>query len=222
MMRIGHRGSASFENTIKGFIDALEHGVGGIEFDVRLSRDGIPVIMHDITIDRTSEGVGRVNRYDLDNLKTFNIKNSEEKIPSLQEVLYFMKGKNATMFIELKEKDIEEKVLSLLNEYDAEKNSVVISFDKSIVERVKLLDPVLRTGLIHMLPFNAIASAKRINADYLISCARFASSGFVRKAHDNSLAVVVWTVNSIRGIDKMDKIRVDGIMSDFPQLFRKT
>jgi glycerophosphoryl diester phosphodiesterase len=221
-MLIGHRGSAKYENTLKGFIDAVEKGAEGIEFDVRASKEGELVVIHDSTIGRVSKSSGFVREHTIKELKKVEMKTSDEKIPALSEVISTIKNLGIIMFIELKEKGLEERTLNLVHMEHAAENSVIISFDKNVVEKIKKLDPSIKTGFIHISPFNSIKIAKRINADYLISCARFVSSSFVKDAHSSYLKVVVWTVDTIKGMKKMEKMDVDGIMSDIPELFRRS
>jgi glycerophosphoryl diester phosphodiesterase len=123
MTLVAHRGYSSHapENTRAAFELALAHGYKDIEFDVQLSKDGVPVIMHDVTLDRTTNGKGAIKNYTHSELKKvdagswFGVEYANQTIPSLQEVLRLLRGR-ARIHIELK-KDLPElpaKVANLL------------------------------------------------------------------------------------------------------------
>ena len=116
MLKIGHRGARALEpeNTLRSFRKAVELGVDAVELDVRQTKDGQLIVIHDDRVDRTTDGSGLVGNLTLEEIKVFTAEKSE-KIPTLGEALDFLKGK-VKVLIELKEEDLEEKALDLIKE----------------------------------------------------------------------------------------------------------
>ncbi|MCT4487668.1 glycerophosphodiester phosphodiesterase family protein, partial [Levilactobacillus parabrevis] len=104
----GHRGyPARFpENSLAGFSYALDHGIEGLEFDVHLTRDRVPVIMHDERIDRTTDGSGLIESYTYAQLRHFRLAN-QETIPSLAEFLALVTDRDVQLNLELKTDKIQ-------------------------------------------------------------------------------------------------------------------
>ncbi|MEM2727493.1 MAG: glycerophosphodiester phosphodiesterase family protein, partial [Candidatus Bathyarchaeia archaeon] len=127
-LRIGHRGAKGYEpeNTILSFKRALELGVNAIEFDVRRTKDGEIVVIHDAEVDRTTNGKGLVGELTLSEIKSLSTEKGE-KIPTLEEALDFLDRKSK-IFIEIKEVGIEEKVLEIVRRKGLEDNVIIISF----------------------------------------------------------------------------------------------
>src|SRR5699024_8180231 len=128
------------ENTIAAFQKAIEFGADCIELDVRLSKDNVPVISHDASINRTSNGKGYVHNFTVDELKSFDFGSwfsddyIGESIPTLEEVLDLVKFHSIDLNIELKNgpiipKDLELNVLKLINHYKLENRTLFSSFD---------------------------------------------------------------------------------------------
>ncbi|MEM2375782.1 MAG: glycerophosphodiester phosphodiesterase family protein, partial [Candidatus Bathyarchaeia archaeon] len=127
-LRVGHRGAKAYEpeNTLRSFMKALELGVNAIEFDVRRTRDGELVVIHDAEVDRTTDGKGLVSELTLREIKALSTEKGE-RIPTLEEALDFLDRK-VKILIELKEVGIEEKVLEAVKRRGLEDNVIIISF----------------------------------------------------------------------------------------------
>jgi len=113
---IGHRGTRTFfdENTITAFAKAIEYGANCVEFDVRETKDGKLIILHDSTLDRTTRSSGLLKNLSYDEIKESRTINYNEKIPLLSEVLKVLKGKTIFM-IELKDDNIKNKMMNIVN-----------------------------------------------------------------------------------------------------------
>jgi glycerophosphoryl diester phosphodiesterase len=116
---IGHRGTRTNydENTIKAFKIAIDFGANCVEFDVRETKDGKLIILHDATLDRTTTGSGRLKDFNYDNILECRTKHYYENIPLLSEVLDSLKGKIIFM-IELKDENIKDGVLEIVNRHN--------------------------------------------------------------------------------------------------------
>ena len=218
MLRIGHRGARAYEpeNTLRSFRKALEIGVDAVEFDVRKTKDNQLIVIHDPDVKRTTDGEGLVNELTLEEIKGFSAEKGE-KIPTLQEALDFLDTK-VKIVIELKETGYEDKVLAEVHEKGLEKNVVVVSFKEEALRKVKELNGEVETGLIYVKHKNPVKAALDLQASYLLPLYRFTHSANVRKAHENGLKVIVWTINTPEEVAEYQKKGVDGIASDKPDI----
>ena len=222
MKKIGHRGASGYEpeNTLISFQKAIDLSVDGIELDVHLSSDGKLVVIHDETIDRTTNGKGFVNQFSLKELKAFRIDNSQE-IPTLIEV-FDLVHRRCFINIELKGIGTAKPVNDLINNYISDKkweinDFLISSFDWNMLEDFHLLNPKIRIGVLTEESIEAaLAFAKKIkvfsiNPDYVLL-----SKENVALMQENGFEVFPWTVNSEEDIQKIKSFNVNGIISNFP------
>jgi len=157
----GHRGAYAHapENTLTGFQMAADMGADGVELDIQLTKDGEVVVIHDESVDRTSDGHGFVKDYTLSELKKFNINKRGiipprfMEIPTLAEVLELLKSMELKINIELKTgiifyEKIEEKALEIVGKYDISNKVVWSSFNHLSVLKIKRLEPLAQTALL--------------------------------------------------------------------------
>ena len=219
MLRIGHREARAYEpeNTLRSFKKALEIGVDAVELDVRKTKDDQLVVIHDADVKRTTNGEGLVNERTLKEIKELSTEKGE-KIPTLKEAIDFL-DKKAKVLIELKETGIEEKVLALVGENGLQKNVIVVSFIEDALRKIRDLDKEVETGLIYAKHKNPVKAALDLKAQYLVAFYKFTHTANVQKAHENSLKVIVWTINTPEEVAEYVKKGVDGIASDKPDTF---
>jgi len=220
MLRIGHRGARAYapENTLTSFKKALEIGVDAVELDVRKTKDGSLVVIHDEDVKRTTNGEGLVNELTLKEIKGLDAGDGE-KIPTLEETLDFL-DKKVKVFVELKETGIEEQVLSIVCEKGLDKNVIIVSFLEEALKKVRELNKDIETGLIYARHKNPLKSALDLKANYLLAFYRFTHTANVEKAHESGLKVVVWTINKPEEVEEYAKKGVDGIASDKPDILK--
>jgi glycerophosphoryl diester phosphodiesterase len=218
MLRIGHRGARAYEpeNTLRSFKKALEIGVDAVELDVRKTKDNQLVVIHDADVKKTTDGKGLVSELTLKEIKEFSTEKGE-KIPTLKEAFDFL-DKKVKILIELKEEGVEEKVLSAVRENGLQKNVIIVSFIEEALRKVRELNKEIETGLIYAKHKNPVKSALDLKASYLLSLYRFTHTANVKKAHENGLKVIVWTVNKPEEVAEYVKKGVDGIASDKPDI----
>ncbi len=219
MLRIGHRGARAYEpeNTLRSFKKAVEMGVDAVELDVRKTKDGQLVVIHDADVKKTTDGKGLVSELTLKEIKEFSAEKGE-KIPTLKEALDFL-DKKAKIIIELKEAGIEMQVLDIVRENGLQKNVIIVSFIEDALRKVRNLDKEVETGLIYVKHKNPVKAALDLEASYLLPLYRFTHTANVKKAHDNNLRIIVWTINKPEEVDEYMKKGVDGIASDKPDIF---
>jgi glycerophosphoryl diester phosphodiesterase len=221
LLRIGHRGARALEpeNTLRIFGRAVELGVDAVELDVRKTKDGKIVVVHDDKMDRTTDGSGLVSELSLEEIKGFTAEKGE-KIPTLGEALDFLKGK-VKVLIELKEAGYEEKVLDLVRERGMVDDVIIISFHEETLRRVEELDGRVATGLIYVRHKKPREAALGLRAKYLLPLYRFTHSADVKKAHEAGLKVIVWTINTPQEATAYKQKNVDGITTDNPNIFKQ-
>lgn len=220
-LRIGHRGARAYEpeNTIRSFARALELGVNAVELDVRKTRDNELVVIHDDKVDRTTNGKGLVSELTLKEIKSF-ITDKGEKIPTLEEALDFLDRK-VKILIELKEVGVEDKVMKIVKDKGLEDNVIIISFHEEALRRIREINDKVEMGLIYVKHKDPIKAALDLKANYLLPMYKFVHSAFVKKAHQNGLKVIVWTINTLEEAHEYANKGVDGIASDKPDILKQ-
>jgi glycerophosphoryl diester phosphodiesterase len=212
----GHRGAPGYprraENTIASFNKALEAGATGLEFDVRRCGDGRLVVIHDDSIDRTTNGKGRVADLCYEDLCRFDA-GEGECIPLLADVLDQF-GARCLLNIELKDTGIAADVTTLVLERRLERHVIVSCFDW---EELKPLPPEVPIALLSSKLGNLIEKAREFRAAAIHPRHDLVTRSLVDLAHQAKLRVHVWTVNDRNDICRFRSFQVDGIFSDFPE-----
>ncbi len=179
----GHRGDCYnfYENTMSAFKGAVEAGAEMIETDVRLSKDLVPVLIHDDTVDRTTNGSGRVSDMAFEQLRKLNAAdtNKPEQIPTFEELLCFVSNTNITLNIEIKEYyseenearcvDCIEKVIEMVEKYNMGEKCLINSFDAWVLEYV--YKKYGKKYALHGFYPYSIMSNVSINPDEYLYCA---------------------------------------------------
>lgn len=227
ILKIGHRGAAGLEpeNTLRSFKRAIALGVDMIELDVHLSKDKQLVVMHDATINRTTNRKGSIKAMNLSRLKTFNA-GKGEKIPMLEEVLE-LAGRRVKVDVELKAKGCARAAAKLIKGYIQKKRwnrklFHVSSFNHRELKLFHRLMPKIETGaLIEKYRFKNLEDffryVKGLGASSINIPYDHTTEEIVEEAHRHRLKVLVWTVDRRKDIAKMKNICVDGIISDHPE-----
>jgi glycerophosphoryl diester phosphodiesterase len=225
---IAHRGASADapENTIAAFELALEQGADGIELDVHLSADGHPVVIHDFTLDRTTNGSGPVSAQRVRDLKRLDAGGWRERrflgqrVQTLQEVLERFRDR-ARFWIELKAGSrvypgIEERVVSTLEIYDVVDRSLLQSFDQDAIALTRSLNREIRVGvLVEEAPIQARLLAPGV-ANAICPGADLVTENLLTRIREAGLECYVWTVNEPVLMDRLVNWQVNGIITDRP------
>jgi glycerophosphoryl diester phosphodiesterase len=219
VLRVAHRGASAYalENTLEAFEKAIELKADMIEFDVHLTKDKEVVIMHDKSLDKTTNGKGLIKNLTLKQIRKFHEKNNE-KIPILQDALDVIKGR-CSCIIELKDSKAADKVAKTVKENNLEKNAMILSPDVKTLKKIKESFPELNTWLlvIKREPIdNILSKAKSVNVHSISAPYNHITKEIVDLIHKNKLKANVWTVNTKNDIEMMKKLNVDSITSDYP------
>ncbi len=235
-LNIAHRGfSGKYpENTMIAFEMAVKAGCDGIETDVQLTKDGVPVICHDETIDRTTNGTGFIKDYTYKELQRFDagIKFSDEfkgiKIPTLDEFLQYAKDKNLYINLELKNgiilyENLEKIVINKLYQYNMENRAILSSFNHYSMVECKNIDSTISTGLLYEAGlYQAEKYAEYVGANALHP--QFFSvihKPIVDAIKSKNIKINTYTVNEEIYMKKLIDLGIDGIITNFPDLLNK-
>jgi len=231
MLNIAHRGASGSqpENTKSSFLEAIKLGADIIELDVNVTKDKQIVVIHDSTIDRTSNGKGKVSEYTLNELKKFDFGFGyrNEKILTLTEALNLI-GNKSGVLIELKEsiKGHENKVIEVLKKAK-NTNILVHSSYFSIIKNCYKIDQSVKLGYVFsyssfrfLTRYYLCYFLKRYHLSFISFEKHFIHEHFIRKLiqklHDKRMQVYVWTVNDLNSVHQATSLDVDGIITNYP------
>jgi glycerophosphoryl diester phosphodiesterase len=212
---IGHRGARAVEpeNTLRAVRKGMRCA-DYVEIDARLSRDGVPVIVHDTTVDRTTDSRGAVSTFTLAELRTLDAGNGE-RIPTLKEVCRELQGA-CGLFCEIKEPGSEETVCGVLGQ-NAPDDLWVVSFHGESISAAQQLLPGVNTGLIvSRMADDLPGQAAGLGAGAILPKFELLSPGLIRACHDLSLRVISWTLNTPAEFETAAELGIDGLASDDP------
>ncbi len=245
MRIIAHRGASARapENTLAAFRLALRAGVGMIELDVRLTSDGVPVVIHDATLSRTTDGEGRVAERKLADLRGlsagawFGEEFRDERIPSLEEVFRLV-GRRAEINVEIKGEgeavaQTAGAALAIAREAGALDRTLFSSFDPDALARCRRESASARlallTGPITLTPAGAAGPAdldgrvtarqsawKHLGLEAANLYRELASPPLVRSLHGDGYAVYLYTVDEPSAVQAFERMGVDGVFANDP------
>ncbi len=216
----GHRGAKALapENTLPSFFKALECGATGIEFDVRVTADGVPVVVHDDELDRVAGVSLRVSEASYRELSKVKVQGA--RIPTLREVLAMAKGR-LYVDIEVKVPGVEEEVVEALHELEMVDEAIVTSFLPAPLEKIKKLDPGIDVGiLLEEWDEEYLEIARKLEAAAILPAHDILTREIVERAKAEGYSIITWTVNSLEEAEKLLKMGLDGIITDDPCALR--
>lgn len=239
----GHRGASGLapENTLAAFRTAIALGADGVELDLQVSRDGAVVVIHDDTLDRTTDRQGRIADLTLAEIREadagirFAAASRGERVPTLSEVIALVKAEAGPAFrlnLEIKfaagregePPDIEARVLAVLRETDFVHRVTVQSFHHPSPETMKRLEPRIPTGLLvgaRRPVADPVAAVRRRGAEYFAPNFQLVTAELVSSLHAAGIPLAVWTVNDPAEMRRLialglGRLAGDTIISDYP------
>jgi glycerophosphoryl diester phosphodiesterase len=223
-----HRGSSSSapENTLAAIHRAIEDGADYAEVDVRLTADGLAVLMHDRDLFRVAGVKKNVAELAYEEIRTLDVGSwfsprfRGERVPLLSEVVAVCKGQ-IRLNIEIKPgappRQIAGQVVRILHDQDAVGECVVSSASIDVLEQVRSLDPGIRIGYIIA---HSVGRVTTLDVDFLSVSSRLATPGLVDAARAAGKEVHVWTVNRPRQMAALIDLGVDNLITDLPLVAR--
>ena len=214
---MGHRGAPADEpeNTLGSFRRALAVGVAAVELDVQLTKDGRLAVIHDETLDRTTNGKGGVKDFTLAQLQRLDAGRAEP-IPSLEEVFDLVQGK-AHLVVELKQPEAAGALRDFFQVRRAFDDATVISFWHPAVKALKEAEPRFNTGILMVgCPADPVGLARAANSDALVLHYAYVTPELVAAAHESGLLVYVWNIDDTDTLKPYLAMNLDGIGSNRP------
>ncbi len=242
---IAHRGASLLapENTLAAFSRAIIDGAEGIEFDVRLAKDGVAVVFHDATLKRTAGRDGRVSDFDSAQLGEYDIGSwfnevnrkhekpdyVKERVRSLVDVLSFLHSFKGLIYIELKCRDFEaaqltKAVCRVIEHSNLLGQIIVKSFKLAVLPRIRLLCPAVRTAALFAPKIMTILRkekhlvniADEFGADEISIHFSLATQKLMKKAEQRNLPVTIWTADNPRWVKRGIKLGLNAIITNNP------
>ncbi len=229
LLIFAHRGCSTQapENTLSAFRRAFEIGADGVELDVRQTKDGQLVVIHDPTVDRTTNGRGFVEECTLDELRRLTVKGGEH-IPTLRETLKMASDYGKMLLIDLKAVDVEDKLVDEIKKYDMTDKVIVTNQFFYCSKKIKEKEPRIKTALLLFKGLNyededPIELAKEFKADYIHPAKpEDVTEELVMKAHENGIGVIAGTTDDPLEAEYLYKIGVDAVTPNKPEIFIET
>jgi len=223
---IAHRGASALapENTLAAFRLAIEAGMELAECDLRRTRDGRIVIMHDAQVNRTTDGTGLVSELTLEQIKSldagswFDPRFHGERVPTLEQFLEQVAG-HLRPVLELKEEGLESDVVTALAQRRLTGEALIVSFLEGALERIHRLEPTLATGYLYgdqTKARTALQNAVGLGACMLGPWEGLVTPSLVEEAHAQGLLVQAWTVDDRQRMADLLSIPVDVITTNCP------
>ncbi len=230
MKVIAHRGysGAYPENTMLAFRKAVEVGADGIEMDVHETKDGHLVVIHDETVDRTTDGKGAVKDYTFEELRKLNAAahygDVFEPIPSFDEYCAWAAQQPIFTNVEIKTDntyyhDIEQKIWDTAVKYGLEKSTLFSSFNHVSLLRLKQIAPQAHTGALVECYIKTFPGyyCKSSGFEAYHPDVTMLNDENVRDLKEHGIAINVWTVNSMSALAQLQAWGCDGAITNYPE-----
>ena len=232
MIRIAHRGASGNapENTLAAFRKAIEIGVDAVEMDLHGTADGEVVVIHDPTLDRTTNRSERVNQATLETIKRadaggwFAPEFVGEPVPTLVEALECI-AKETIALLEIKDPLIAQAVVEKIRETRTRDLTVIISFHTAVLQTVRALEPRIPTGGLigshnnYASPVQLCQQLGTLGSNLLNVNHELITAEFAHEIHRRGIALWCWTVDDISRMREMKAFGVQGITSNYPEHF---
>ncbi len=214
---IAHTGTYEFpENTMSGFKRAIEVGADMIEVDLQISKDGVPVVFHDNTLYRMTDGIGNVADKTLEELRALRIDDTDECIPTLDEIIALPIPLN----IEVKVLGLEEQVVAAVKN---RRDDVISSFNHEVLNRIHAIDPDIKIGYLYLEEdwHQIIETARQAGAYSIHPLNSEITPQLVAAAHEAGLKVLMWSTDKEKRAKQLIDWGMDGIMTYDPARMKK-
>ncbi len=230
-----HRGASAYapENTLPAFEKAIELGADGIELDVRLSRDGEVMVAHDDTIDRCSNGTGKVRKMTCEQLRSYDYSYTFPEfhgvtMPTLREAFQLIAPTNLTVNVELKtgifsDTGLERKCVALAEEFGMTNRILYSSFHFSRLKKLHLIDREIPAALLYE-GWKSLVIRHLDHRSWMALHPEFEDmyrKNAVDKIHRAGQRVHVWTVNEPEDVRRLAALGVDAIITNKPDMVRQ-
>ncbi|MFG2300444.1 glycerophosphodiester phosphodiesterase [Actinacidiphila glaucinigra] len=219
-LTVGHRGVMGVEpeNTLRSFVRAEREDMDQIELDLHLSKDGALIVMHDVKVDRTTDGSGLIGDFTLDELRDLDAGHGE-RIPVFEEVLDAV---TKPIQAEIKDVAAARVLAGVMRERDLVERVDVLSFHDEALAEIRELVPDVRTVLVAQGPMGSeiVTRAQAVGAKLVSLSLRRISLALVQECHRAGISVIAWTVNTPADLALARALGLDGVVTDLPAVKR--
>ncbi|MGI5255336.1 glycerophosphodiester phosphodiesterase [Actinacidiphila glaucinigra] len=219
-LTVGHRGVMGVEpeNTLRSFVRAEREDMDQIELDLHLSKDGALIVMHDVKVDRTTDGSGPIGDFTLDELRDLDAGHGE-RIPVFEEVLDAV---TKPIQAEIKDVAAARVLAAVMRERDLAGRVDVLSFHDEALAEIRELLPDARTVLVAQGPMGSeiVTRAQAVGASLVSLSLRRISLALVQECHRAGISVISWTVNTPADLALARALGLDGVVTDMPAVKR--
>lgn len=231
-IRIAHRGASGTapENTLAAFKKAIEIGVDAVELDLHGTADGEIVVVHDASLDRTTNMRGPIKQTTLETIKRadagawFNSEFEGEQVPTLSEALACITD-NTIAVLEIKDGPITEAVVQKIREMNLLELTVIISFHTSVLQTVRSLEPRIPTGWLigsrngYTHPIQLCQQLTSLGSSLLNVNHQLITEEFAYEVHRRGITLWSWTIDDVDRMRQLRSFGVQGITSNHPERF---
>ncbi len=206
------------ENTLRSFVRAEREDMDQIELDLHLSKDGALIVMHDVKVDRTTDGSGLIGDFTLDELRDLDAGHGE-RIPVFEEVLDAV---TKPIQAEIKDVAAARVLAATMLERDLAGRVDVLSFHDEALAEIRELVPDVRTVLVAQGPMGSeiVTRAQAVGAKLVSLSLRRISLALVQECHRAGISVISWTVNTPADLALARALGLDGVVTDMPAVKR--
>lgn len=215
---IGHRGASGLEpeNTVSALRRAVEIGVDLVEFDVRETADGHLVLMHDDSVDRTTDGSGLVSDMTLAEIRTLDA-GSGERVPTYEEALTVLQGSDVGAYIEIKEPGTERRMVEAAREAGVASSAEFITGDMDVLARVSEMGEAVG-GNVPEYTDAILERAAELDYRHVGVHHEDVTAELVDRIHAHGMQVTAWPVNDRETTERVVEAGVDLVNSDRPDI----
>jgi glycerophosphoryl diester phosphodiesterase len=214
---LGHRGASADapENTMRAFRLALEQGADGIELDVQRSADGVPIVIHDPTLERTTDGSGAISAMAWEEIA--RVRSRGEPVPRLEEVAAWAAGTGAWLNVEIKAAGVEAATVAAIESAGVTRRTVFSSFDAESVRTVGRLAPDARRFLLtETWSAEVLATARGVGAGGICLADAAAIPAALESLAAEGLPVAVWTVDDPARMETLYRAGMAAVITNRP------
>ena len=231
MLVFAHRGASGYapENTLPAFELGLKQRCDGFEFDVQITRDGVAAVIHDWTVDRTTNGSGEVRSMDYCDIRALDAGSwldprfAGTSVPRIEEIFELV-PKGTALNVEIKSRPndppgLEELVASLIEKHDRLQNTIVSSFDHKSIKLLHRLNRDIKKGILYegvLISPLSYGGRHGLGLYSLHPCHDYVDSKMVKTAHASGIKVACWTVNTAERARELREMGVDIAITNYP------
>ncbi len=218
---MAHRGASAerYENTLPAFELAIEHGADAIELDVRATRDGAAIALHDSTLDRTTDGTGRVRELTLAHVRALDA-GAGAAVPTVAEVLDLARGRVKVM-LEIKDAAALAPALRCVERGNVEHDVAVMAFSSSVLREARRRCPAVSRVRLSSNRVETAIRLRRPGEPALGAWHRMVDRDLVRRCHDRGRALLAWTADDERELRRLVGCGVDAVVTNRPNLLSR-